>query len=143
MDWKSLSDAIAGMNGTDAEIAAAMNAKTITVQGDISVAEALTWCASVGALAAIADTAQTQGHPLRSACLAAMTMFGDLGATFALSSPRIQQLIGGFISGGIITQAQAVELLGLGQRQVSRAEQIGWGNVGAGDVGYVRSIRNG
>jgi len=104
-----------------AATAAALNALTITQQGDTTVAQVLAWSAANNLLTTFAALAANAASPLQNAAMALQTAFTGGYATFALTNPTMQSLIAAFVTGNVITAVQQAALMALGQTTVNYA----------------------
>lgn len=57
-----------------------------------------------------------------------------------LSLPLVQQMVGGMVTTGLLTQAQLDAIIAMGQRLASRAEMLGWPLITYNDVNIARAI---
>ncbi len=115
MNYTNLANALNGSTYTGmtaAQILTAINTQTGSPTA-VPTSAVLIWAASTGVRATLQATAATAG-PLQSAALAALDMFTSGAPTFDLSNAEIQTMIAAFVSGGVITQAQANSLNALG-----------------------------
>lgn len=94
---------------SDADAAAAINAKTTAVVGTVTQAWLLTYLGAQGLLLGISDVADgTTPAPaaLRNACLACMTYLrSGLGAPFDCADASNAAMMQGLVAAGLLTQA--------------------------------------
>lgn len=121
---------------TDSEVIEALEAKTIPQLVPITKAQLVAWVAAnfavYGALQAIVGVA---GHPLQGAAWGALRTIDTPNIeSLDLRLPDIQILLGGLLQGGVLTQSQYDSLITIGTVLISRADQLGLGQVQLGDI---------
>lgn len=112
-----------------------LNEPRYPAPGRIARADFAVWCGTSGLRAVIEDTATAAGHPLRSAALLLVDFLrGGVAETIDLALPSNQAMLAAWVGAGAITEVQRDELVGISNRLVSRAEQLGLGLVTVADV---------
>lgn len=71
------------------------------------------WAASTGMRAVIEDTAIDKLSPLRNAALACLDVIGGASATIDFSFPENMQMLGAWVTFGVLTQANHDALIAL------------------------------
>jgi len=85
-----------------------------TKYGTISRAWFATWAAGTGMRAVIQDTANTQGHPLRSIALSCLDVLAGASDGIDLGNPANLGMIQAWVQAGLMSQADADALIALG-----------------------------
>lgn len=150
LDWQMNIDALkeeiakpeyTGMS--DQEIAAAINAKTVTRSRLVETWEVKKKAIEDGywALIVIGSEASNQVLQVRGLCISALAWLDDPKiATIDFTLQSTQMMVGGLVQSGIATQEQAEALLALGTETVSFASTLGAPKIGSH---HVEEARNG
>lgn len=151
MDYAALKaeialDAYKGMD--DAEIAAALNAETVDAVRKVQTWEAralLFGTGEWGAIKLLSRQTPTMGSTEAQAVAVAITTIDTMTETQVLDADQpeafgaMQQMVGVLQAAGVLTAATATKLLALRDAKISRAAQLGLGEVRPGDVANVRA----
>lgn len=92
----------------------------------------MAWAAA-GPYARIVDAANTANHPCRASCLVVMDTF-KCQMPINMEYPTIQAMFTGWVTAGVITQAEKDDLVNQSKQYVSRAEFLGFGVVTEADL---------
>lgn len=135
-------------SGADGDTATLINAPRASVLGSASLAKIQSLIQlqpAVGeAIKSVwvkaKEIAGTPEHPLKDACAEAVELFVSARYdALQLQHPRVQALLDAYVAGGLMTQDQANEVIALGLRTISRAEQLWGAPVGVEDI--ARALR--
>jgi len=137
MDYAALqaelaSEAYAGMSNS--QKLAAINAKAITVPNpgtyvtELGVIDTLGFEAGETFLSAIESAAQAMPTVARAVRWLKSTVGIDVG------NPIVQAQLNALVAGSVVTAEAANALIARGSKQISRAEQLGLGEVGDGHI---------
>lgn len=117
---------------SDAQIAAALKADMRMVARDVPIGEMEGALRLMPAVTAMEDwlAAHPSPSPARTAVGELLGMIGGKIAVVEMSRPivaaTIEDQLRAIVAAELLTEAEAAYLLSLGQRQVTRAEQLGW-----------------
>lgn len=129
----------------DEECAAALNAATVPVQGDVTKSRYILWLAANNGFAIIEQAkAFTNENPaiqagVRAAGTAAAAILNAADVpVINTGDPQVSQLFGLFQQVGLLS-AEAVEsFMGYGRSMQTPAQTIGWSYVNIGDIQEAR-----
>lgn len=118
---------------TEAEVCESLNAKTLTVLKETWVSER-TLFAVLGDLRAtqVLDYLASLPGSVDKRRYKMLTDVASAGVDIGMASAY--QMISDMAAGGLLTQAEADALQGLAEQQISRAEQLGIGEISGQDV---------
>lgn len=116
---------------TPEELEVILNEKNILTYEPVSINDVLMWAVGVGAFSSL--EAVTPASPLYDAARGFLLLLQGR-EVFNVGRPQVQDLLTGFVNAEIITETQKQELLQLGARMISRAEQLNLGYVWAGEI---------
>ena len=121
---------------TDAEAAAAINALTQPARQLVPLWRVKQFCIESSAWLAILQAAQShENEQVRgAAALTAIYVDDSRFANLDLDLPSTQQMLGGLVAGGVVTQELAAAVDALANTTTSRAAILGLGTVGDGHV---------
>lgn len=105
-----------------------INGYTQTMVKPITAAVALTWAAA-GPMSAIVDASNNTSHPARASCLAFLHALSS-GMGFDMNHSDVMSQFGGWVTAGVITQAQHDDLVSRSTQPASRAEAIALVDIG-------------
>lgn len=136
MDYHKLKQEIQGSpqkygGKSHKEVETLLNTKNIVAYEPIPMSDVLLWTVRVTAFRKLESVNQIS--PLYDAAKAFLLMLQSR-SEFNVGKPEVQDLLTQFVTGGIITAAQRQDLLNMGLRQISRADQLGLGYCSAGDI---------
>lgn len=119
----------------DSEIAALLNASTLTKRVLVPIADLQAYIYTQGTIwwdiqKAAADIA----HPGYQAARAVVDLMGARFNNLDFTLPRVGEVLAGLVLTGLLTAAQRADLDAMSYVSASRAEIIGLGTVTAGDV---------
>lgn len=130
------------------EVAASLDTVNIVTSVDLPISEVQAYLLFDGTMIALRDwlPANPTPGPLRTSVAALLEAIDSPRLTnFKLSSPAryqaVLQQVQIMVAGGLLTQQQANDLIGMATVTVSRASQIGWPKgVAASDVKEARKV---
>ena len=100
--------------GNDQQIADAINARTISVIGNVSRANFAKWAGATGLRGTVEDHAINAQSPLKSAALTIRDFLqGDVNGVIEMSDPLNQAMMAAWVTAGALTQDQANQLVAL------------------------------
>jgi hypothetical protein len=135
---------------SDAEAAADLNTKYRTRIRHISSAELLTW-AGGGAndttgvrsryerIEANGDESEQSSRAVRGACKAAVKMVERSDTYLDFDNAAHAAMVDGLVAGNVLTSDEKDELIAMGTESISRAAELGIGNVLPGYVTKARA----
>lgn len=129
----------AGLSDEDA--AAMVNAKTVTYRRPADTAAVKTYAIAQGFWAAIDEACDSPTASLRRLARNVRAYMEDAAGklpTLDMDRPATIEMLAGLVSAGLITDAQRVELMALGNATMRWVDQRGIGTVG---IGLVRNAR--
>lgn len=104
-------------------VADMLNAPTRSIVKAIKSTTAQAWAAG-GPYAAIVDASNNTGHPCRSSCLVLRETLAS-GVDIHLERSDVQQMLAGWVTAGVCTQAQHDDLMSRATQPASRMEELG------------------
>lgn len=130
---------------TDREAADALNAPTVTVQGDVTKSRYILWLAANDGFAVI-ERAKTFTNPdpaIQAGVRAAGTAAGAIlnAADVPIintGDPQVAQLFGLFQAVGLLSADAVESFMSYGRTMQTPAQTIGWRFVNVGDIAEAR-----
>lgn len=121
---------------SDTSIAAILNEQRFTASRLVPLAEIQPYLMAENVWWDIVDAASDSSQPDRQyiARRAADYFNSPRVHNIDLSLPLVQQMVGGMVTTGLITQTQLDTIVAMGQQPASRGEIIGLGTITPGDV---------
>jgi hypothetical protein len=132
---------------TDAECVAALNAPTVTEQGDVTKSKYVLWLAAnngfevIEQAKAFSDPVPEVQAGVRAAGRAAEVILNAADVpVIDTGDPQVEQLFGLFQQVGLLS-AEAVEsFMVQGRSTVTPAQTVGWVEVNTGDIQQARAL---
>lgn len=131
----------------DEAAAAALNAHTVSVQGDVSKATFVLWLAANDGFATIQKARASEFLHLDAATQAGVRAAGEAANTILSASdipsintanPQVMQLFGLFVMVGLLSQASVDSFMAFGATMKSPAVIAGLGYVEVGHIQHAR-----
>jgi len=136
MDYLKLKQSISSLSGTDEEVAALLNTKDIPATQNISVADIKKYLIVSGKILAIRASVE----PAAMLTIEAINAFTEFVMSDTLNASALNAQLDGLIAASLLTTADKITILSLGDTLESLADQNGFGIVRTGDIFYARSI---
>lgn len=125
---------------TDEQAAAALSVADRSYLTPIGSRRLLEWSMKSARLADIEDATTTGPEPIRAIARGAMFLLSRSDTELDPGNATHVAMINGLIAGGVLSDDDKAELIGMGQNQRSRAAEVGLGEVRASDIMKARAM---
>lgn len=132
-----LSRGYAGM--TDEQVAESLNAANISINATVTKAKLLQWAGANQRIVKLKGGLASPNDDVENICEAALRLLSAADVTtFDTGDSANTAFLDALVAARVLEDADKTSLLELGEKTISRAEQLGIGTVRVGHVGEAR-----